>query len=161
MALFDWIAVMLIAVSLLMGLWRGLVYEVLSLAGWIAAFLCAQWLAGGLAAVLPFGDPEAPWRYGVAFALIFIVVAFVGGAIASMTRRLITVAGLRPVDRSLGALFGVGRAAVALLAIAVVVHVMAWHDQAWWRESAGAPFIDAALQGLKPALPQKLASYLP
>ncbi|MET3516301.1 MAG: CvpA family protein [Gammaproteobacteria bacterium] len=161
MALFDWIAVMLIAVSMLMGLWRGLVYEVLSLAGWVAAFLCAQWLAGSLAAVLPFGEPEAPWRYGVAFALIFIVVAFVGGAIASMTRRLVTVAGLRPVDRSLGALFGAARAAVALLAIAVVVHVMAWHDQAWWRESAGAPFIDAALQGLKPALPQKLASYLP
>ncbi|KTT14651.1 CvpA family protein [Pseudacidovorax intermedius] len=161
MALFDWLALLLLLVSLLMGLWRGLVFEVLSLAGWVAAFLCAQWLAGSLAAVLPFGEPEAPWRYGVAFALIFIVVAFIGGAIASMTRRLVSVAGLRPVDRSLGAVFGTARAAVVLLAVAVVVHVMAWQDQAWWRESAGAPFIDAALQSIKPALPQKLASYLP
>jgi membrane protein required for colicin V production len=25
------------------GLWRGLVYEVLSLAGWLAAFILTQW----------------------------------------------------------------------------------------------------------------------
>ena len=33
----------------LLGLWRGLVFEVLSLLGWVAAFLLAQWLAPRLA----------------------------------------------------------------------------------------------------------------
>ena len=48
-----------------------------------------------------------------------------------------------------------------LLVVAVVVHVMALGQDGWWRESVSAPWLDAALQGLKPALPEKLASYLP
>jgi membrane protein required for colicin V production len=69
--------------------------------------------------------------------------------------------GLRPVDRLLGGVFGLARGAVALLATAVVVHLLALSDAAWWQESRSATVLDAALQGLKPALPEKLASYLP
>jgi membrane protein required for colicin V production len=80
---------------------------------------------------------------------------------ASLTRKLIAAVGLRPVDRLLGAVFGVARGAVALLAAAVMVHLLALSDASWWQESRSAIVLDAALQGLKPALPEKLASYLP
>ena len=50
MALLDWIAVALIGVSMLFGLVRGLVFEVISLIGWVAAFIAAQWLASDVAA---------------------------------------------------------------------------------------------------------------
>jgi membrane protein required for colicin V production len=55
----------------------------------------------------------------------------------------------------------VARGAVAMLAVAVVVHLLALSDSAWWHGSRSAIVLDAALQGLKPALPDKLASYLP
>jgi len=158
--LFDWIAVALVAVSMATGLWRGLVFEVISLVGWIAAFLCAQWFAAEVGARLPFGAPDASWRYAAGFVLVFVGVAFAGGLVAAVTRKLVTAVGLRPVDRMLGALFGAARAALALLVVAVVVHVLALGQEAWWRGSATAPWLDAALQGLKPALPEKLASYL-
>lgn len=161
MALFDWIAVVLIGVSMLLGLWRGFVYEVIVLAGWIAAFACAPWLAAELALWLPSDIAEAPWGRAGAFVLAFVAVAFAGGLAAALTRQLVTAAGLRPVDRTLGGLFGAARALVALLAAAVVVHLLALGQEAWWRESSGAPLLDAALQNLKPALPHKLASYLP
>ena len=162
MALLDWIAVALLAVSLVLGLVRGLVFEVISLAGWVVAFFSAQWFAGDVAAWLPIsGDPEASWRYALAFVLIFIAVAFGVGLIAALTRKLIAAVGLRPVDRMLGAVFGLARGAVALLAVAVVVHLLSLSEGAWWRESHSAVVLDAALQGLKPALPEKLASYLP
>ena len=38
----DWILLTVLAASMLVGAWRGLVYEVLSVMGWIAAFLLAQ-----------------------------------------------------------------------------------------------------------------------
>jgi len=44
-ALLDWIAVALLVVSMLLGLFRGLVFEVMLLTGWVVAFFCAQWLA--------------------------------------------------------------------------------------------------------------------
>jgi len=160
-ALLDWIAVTLVLVSMLFGLVRGLVFEVISLAGWVAAFIAAQWLASDVAAWLPFGDPQATWRYPLAFVLVFVAVAFGVGLLAALTRKLIAAVGLRPVDRMLGGAFGAARGVVALLVLAVVVHLLALSDSAWWRESISASVLDAALQGLKPALPEKLASYLP
>jgi len=157
----DWIAVVLVAVSMLLGLLRGLVFEVILLAGWVAAFLCAQWLAEDVGRWLPFGEPAASWRYAAGFVLVFVAVAFSIGLVAAVTRKLIAAIGLRPVDRVLGGVFGVARGAVALLAAAVVVHLLALSDSAWWHESRSAIVLDAALQGLKPALPEKLASYLP
>jgi membrane protein required for colicin V production len=160
-ALLDWIAVALVMVSMLLGLMRGLVFEVILLAGWVAAFLCAQWLADDVGRWLPFGDPAASWRYAAGFVLVFVAVAFSVGLLASLTRKLVAVIGLRPVDRILGGVFGVARGATALLFAAVVVHLLALSDSAWWHESRSAIVLDAALQGLKPALPEKLASYLP
>jgi membrane protein required for colicin V production len=159
--LLDWVAVALLVISMLIGLVRGLVFEVISLAGWVAAFFCAQWFADDVGKWLPFGDPNATWRYAAGFVLVFIGVAFGVGLVAALIRKLITAVGLRPVDRLLGGVFGIARGAVALLALAVVVHLLALSDSAWWHESRSAIVLDAALQGLKPALPEKLASYLP
>ncbi len=161
MALLDWIAVALIVVSILFGLVRGLVFEVISLIGWVVAFVVAQWFASDVAAWLPAGDPQASWRYPLAFVLLFVAVAFGVGLMASLTRKLIAAVGLRPVDRILGGAFGAARGAVALLVLAVVVHLLALSESAWWHESRSAVVLDAALQSLKPALPEKLASYLP
>jgi len=160
-ALLDWIAVALIVVSMLFGLVRGLVFEVISLVGWVVAFVVAQWFASDVAAWLPAGDPQASWRYPLAFVLLFVAVAFGVGLVASLTRKLIAAVGLRPVDRILGGAFGAARGAVALLVLAVVVHLLALSDSAWWHESRSAVVLDAALQSLKLALPEKLASYLP
>lgn len=161
MATLDWIAVALLVASMLLGLVRGLVFEVISLAGWVVAFVAAQWLAEDVGRWLPLGDPEASWRYAAGFVLVFVAVAFGVGLVAALTRKLIAAIGLRPVDRILGGVFGVARGAVAMLAVAVVVHLLALSDSAWWHGSRSATVLDAALQGLKPALPQKLASYLP
>jgi membrane protein required for colicin V production len=76
-------------------------------------------------------------------------------------RRLVSAAGLSPVDRTLGGAFGLARGAVVLLVLAVMVHLLALSEGAWWRDSRSAGVLDAALQGLKPSLPEKLASYLP
>jgi membrane protein required for colicin V production len=160
-ALLDWIAIAVLLLSLLIGVVRGLVFELMSLAGWVAAFFVAQWLAEDVGAWLPFGDPAAPWRYAAGFVLVFVAVAFGVGLLAALMRKLVMAAGLRPVDRTLGAAFGIARGAVALLAMAVVVNVMAWRQAPLCQESRAAEILDAALQGLKPALPDKLASYLP
>ena len=161
MALLDWAAVGVLVLSVLVGLVRGLVFELLSLAGWVLAFFAAQWLAETVAGWLQFGAADATWRYALAFVLVFVAVAFAAGLLTALVRRLVAAVGLRPVDRTLGAAFGLARGAVALLALAVAVHLFSLSDSAWWLESRSAVVLDAALQGVKPALPEKLASYLP
>ena len=50
LAALDWVLLAVVAASLVLGAWRGLVYEVLSLLAWVAAFLAAQCLADDAAA---------------------------------------------------------------------------------------------------------------
>ena len=38
----DWALLAVLATSVLVGLWRGLVYELLSLAGWLVVWFVAQ-----------------------------------------------------------------------------------------------------------------------
>ena len=161
MPLLDWVWLAVLLISLVLGAMRGLVYEVISLAGWVLAFLCAQWFAPLVGDWLPIGGAGSSWRYAAGFVLVFIAVAFFAGLVAWSLRKVIVAAGLRPVDRTLGAAFGVVRAAVAALAIAVVVHLLSLSNSVLWRESHGVVLIETTLHSIKPALPEKLASYLP
>jgi membrane protein required for colicin V production len=161
MAPLDWIVLAVLAASVLLGLWRGLVYEVLSVLSWLAAFILAQWFAPAVARWLPMGSAGEALRYAAGFALVFIAAVFAGGLLAWATKKLIEAVGLRPVDRALGGLFGLVRGAVAVLALAVVVHLTAWRASDWWTESVTAGVATAALRGMKPVVPEKFGAYLP
>lgn len=160
LALTDWALVAVLALSLVVGLWRGLVFEVLSLLGWIAAFFVAQWFAPDVAAWLPLSTASPPVRFAAAFVLTFVGAVFVAGLIAALVKKLVAAVGLRPVDRVLGGLFGLVRGIVLLLVATMAIEMTPLHTSAWWQESRGAPWLSAALQGLKPALPAQFARYL-
>ena len=161
MAPLDWVFLAILLASFLLGAWRGLVYEVLSVASWIAAFLLAQLFAPPVAAMLPMGQAPEMARYAAAFVLVFIGVVFAGGLVAWITKKLVEAVGLRPVDRTLGAAFGILRGVVLLLAIAVVVNMSPLRRAEWWLESKGAAMSTAAVMELKPVLPERFGQYLP
>ncbi|QHI98019.1 CvpA family protein [Xylophilus rhododendri] len=161
MSAVDWVLAALLAASFLIGLWRGLVFEVLSLLGWVVAFVAAQWWADAVGAWLPMGDSGEAARYGAGFVVTFIAVAFGWGLMASLVRKLIGSVGLRPVDRTLGGVFGLVRGLLVLLALAVVVETTSLHEQDGWRTSQAAPLLRAALSALKPVLPQAFGRFFP
>lgn len=161
MAVLDWIFAALLLVSMLVGAWRGLVYEVLSLAGWVVAFLAAQWLAPDAAALLPMGETHETMRYAAGFILVFVGALFAWGFLAWLAKKLIEAVGLRPVDRALGAVFGVLRGLVVLLVLVVVAGLTQLHQADWWQESQGAVLLSGLLQGLRPVLPEDLGRHLP
>ena len=157
----DWIFIAVLLASLLLGAWRGLVYEVLSLLSWIAAFVLAQWFAPDLAPKLPMTGAGEALRYAAAFALVFVLCVFVGGLLAKLVQKLFAAVGLQPADRALGSVFGVLRGVVLLLAATVVIGMTPLRSGAWWQQSVGAGFTLAALAGLKPVLPLEFGRYLP
>ncbi len=161
MATLDWIFLGVLAASFLVGAWRGLVYEVLSVMSWIAAFVLAQWLAPDAARWLPVQRAPEAGRYAIGFVVVFIAVVFAGALLAWLTKKMVEAVGLRPVDRTLGAAFGLIRGAVLLMAVAVVVNMSPARTAGWWTESKGAGTAMAALKGLKPVLPERFGKYLP
>ncbi|NPC57326.1 CvpA family protein [Caenimonas soli] len=161
MVALDWVFLAVLAASLLLGAWRGLVYEVLSVISWVAAFILAQWFAPKAAALLPMGSAGEAMRYAAGFVVVFIAVVFTGGLLAWLTKRLVEAVGLRPIDRALGAAFGLIRGAVLLLALAVVINMTPLKRGEWWAESKGADVATAVLKEMKPVLPERFGHYLP
>ena len=161
MASLDWIFVVVLLGSMLLGAWRGLVYEILSLLGWVVAFMVARTWAQAVALWLPLDGWDMQLRYAAAFVLLIVGALFAWGVISWLSKQLIEAVGLRPVDRTLGALFGVLRGGLLLLVLALVIQYTPMNKALWWQESTLAPWLTAALSVVLPALPQDWGQYLP
>lgn len=157
----DWIFLVVLLASFLIGAWRGLVYEVLSAVSWIAAFVLAQWFAPDMAQKLPMSGAGEAVRYAAGFAVVFVGAVFAGGLVAMLAKKLFAAVGLQPVDRVLGAAFGLVRGLVLILATTVVVGMTPLKSGEWWQDSIGAGLATTALKGLKPLLPEEFGSHLP
>ena len=156
----DGLLLFVLLLSAVVGMWRGLVYEVLSLMVWVAAFLLAQAYAGDVARLLPLDGLSAALRIAVAFVLVFVASAFAGGFVAWLVKKMVAAVGLRPIDRVLGGVFGLLRGAVVLLAVAVAVGMTPLQSQQAWQTSAVAQVLGDSLQALRPLLPEPVARYL-
>jgi membrane protein required for colicin V production len=160
MATLDWIFLTVLLASMVVGAWRGLVFEVLSLVSWAAAFFAAQWFAADAAQWLPMAGAAEPLRYAAGFVVVFVVGIFAGGLVAFLVKKLVTAVGLRPADRMLGAGFGLLRGVLLLLAATVVAGMTPLHSAEAWQQ-ATAPRMTTTLLGLiKPVLPEDFAKYL-
>ena len=157
----DWVLLAVLVVSVCVGLWRGLVFEVLSLVGWVVAFIAAQAFAPFVATYVPIGVPGSALNHGVAFFVTFVLALIVWALASRLIRLLIHATPLQPVDRLLGGVFGLARGAVLLLAVATVVMLSPAQRSTAWQQSRGAVWLATALQGLKPVLPNVIARQLP
>lgn len=157
----DWVLLAVLVVSLAIGLWRGLVFELLSLAGWIAAYIAGQVFSPWVASWLPVGTPGSALHQGVSFAVTFVIALIVWTLGARLLRLVIHATPLQAIDRVLGAAFGVLRGLVLLLAVATVVMLTPAGRSIAWQQSQGAAWLGGLLAGLKPVLPEAVARHLP
>lgn len=159
----GWVDIGLLAflsISVLVGLLRGVVFELLSLAGWFAAWIAATQWAGWAERYLPTGEPGSALRHGVAFAAVFLLVLVMWGLAARLVRSLIRATPLSPLDRVLGAVFGLLRGMLALLVLTAAVGFTPLVNSPVWQQSQGAVWLQTLLQGLRPWLSKEVSPYL-
>ena len=157
----DWILLAVLGLSLLLGMWRGIVQEVLSLAGWVAAFYVSQMYAPMAAAWLPMEGSSQMLRYAAGFVVVFVAVLVATVLVSWLIKKLISAVGLGPLDRLLGSLFGLMRGVVILLAVTVLVGMTPMRDTEAWKQAQGAQWLQQFLHVLKPVLPADFGKYLP
>jgi membrane protein required for colicin V production len=131
----DWIFLFILVTSLIVGLTRGIVREVVSLLGLVASFILSRAYADEagelLASIIGFERAH----YAVGFAVVFIVVMLTTALIVWILGKLINAVGLKLLDRFLGGLFGLFRGLVFLVAIAFFVNQTPMSKFDGWRTS--------------------------
>ncbi|HRP74593.1 MAG TPA: CvpA family protein [Rhodocyclaceae bacterium] len=157
MTVFDYIFLGLLVLSAAVGMWRGLVSEVIALLAWVVA-LGAAWLYAGEAAKL-FADliSEPAWRQVAGFALIFVGVLLLAAVLRFLLRELLRAAGLGPADRLFGTLFGVARGVAIAFVLVLVGGMTGVVREPWWADSLFAAPLETAVVAAKPWLPDAVA----
>jgi membrane protein required for colicin V production len=158
--IFDYLVLVVLGSSVIIGVVRGLVKEVISLASWVVAYFVANAYGARLAPMLPDVLPGEAARLIVAFIALFIGVRLLMGLVGLAAGALLTATGLSLVDRVLGAVFGLGRALVIILAIVTVCGMTAIPQQAFWKNAQLRPAVEATALTIKPYLPEALARHV-
>ena len=145
----DFVILFLTLVSALVGIWRGFTSEALSLITLLAAIGLAWTFAGSLEPSLGSWASAAEVRLWTARLIIFIVVLVIGGLVSWLARKLIRHTGLSGLDRTLGAGFGLLRAAVLVGLVVIVLQFVELDQEAWWQEAQLRPYAERAAAAVK------------
>lgn len=152
---FDYAVIGIMLVSLLLGLWRGLVYEVLSLLGWPLAFVLSRMFAADIEPLLPVSQEAA--RGALAYALVFIAALVIWGVLVWMFAKLIRAVGLGVLDSLLGGVFGLLRGVLVILVLVWLAGMSDLPEQALWREAQLSGVAEEVAMQTKVWLPDNIA----
>ena len=153
MNILDWCVLAFLAASVLLGVLRGGVKEVLGLGGWIGGMVFAFLGAPLIAPLLQDVITAANLRWVAAYILIFIAIRVLAWGLGKLLSEIIAAAKLGAFDKLLGALFGVFRAVVVTLFVAFLCMMTRMPGTPLWQSSTSAPIIQNLVIALTPFLP--------
>jgi len=134
-----------IVISMLLGLWRGLVKEAFSLAAWVAAVFVAGFFSAPLADLMVNMLDNATVRRVLASTILFVLVMFAGTLLGNFMSKLSTAIGLRGVDRALGSLFGILRGLIIVLLVLFLTTPFEF-SRTWYQDSVIVPYMMVILE---------------
>ena len=142
----------LIGLSTLIGLFRGLFREAFSLAVWAASLVVAYLLAPSLQPLLARSVGSDAIAYPLALIAVFVACLVVGALLQRLGAALIDNTGLSGLDRLLGMVFGAARGVIVAIVLLIALRPF-FATASWWQESVLVSllltFEHAVLSGLQ------------
>ena len=152
---FDYAVIGIMLISLSLGVWRGLIYEVLSLLGWPIAFFLSRTFAGKVESLLPVGQAEI--RIAVAYVLVFIAALIVWGLIVWLITSLVKAAGMGVLDSLLGSLFGLLRGLLIILVLVWLAGLSSIPERDIWTQAKSSHIAENVALYTKVWLPDNIS----
>ncbi len=135
MTIFDYVVLGIFFISIILSIMRGVVREVLSIAGWVIAFVAAGSYAADFKPLLPSEVAGESLRIIVSFIVLFLSVLLITGLLTMLLSTLIKGVGLGFIDRLLGSVFGFLRALVIVMVLVLIAGLTALPQQSFWQQA--------------------------
>lgn len=155
----DYCIITVLGLSVLMGLWRGFIGEVLALACWAVAFWVAWTMGPRLAAAFSAIDTPSV-RLLLGYAICFVAVLIAGAIVSFLMRKLVAGSGLTGSDRMLGMMFGLLRGLVLVTLTVLMLGFTPLPRDPWWQHSQLLPTFQEGAHWLSARLPPEVTKYL-
>ncbi len=158
----DLILIAILLISVIIGLIRGGVREILSIVGLALAIFLAFTFADkiGKDYISKFFDSPSI-SYTVAFTLIIIITILAVGLVNLLISQLLKASGLSFLNRFLGIVFGFIRGGVISSIIILVLGLIPGiSSKDWWTQSKSVPILREVTDILKPYIPEKILKQL-
>ncbi len=156
----DFAIIGLIAISLVIGLFRGLVKEAFSLLTWIIAVWVGLTFSREFATYLESFIVYPSARIATAFGILFLITLIIGGIVSYLLGVLVLKTGLTGSDRFAGMLFGIARGMVVVAVMVMLAGLTPLPEDSWWKESLLIPPFQSLALWLRDHVPAGMAGYL-
>jgi len=160
MSMLDIIVLLVLALTVVRGLMRGMVDTLFSLVAWMLAFFLGKWGALMVAPLLPIGVENPAIRYFAGFAVIFLVVLIgvllLGHALASLVKAV----GLGSADKVLGGVLGLTKGLVILIGLTLAAGLTSLPRTDFWKQAALSGTLQMMAMRALPLVPDDMAKYV-
>lgn len=156
----DWVVVLILAVSIVLSLMRGLVAEIFSLGAWILAILAGKWGAPVVAPLLPIDPKSENLSYFAGFVVVFLVMMVVVLLLGKMVKSAVGAIGLGGADRLVGGIFGLLRGVVILIGLTLAAGLTALPQTDFWKNALSSRLLETLALSVQPLLPAKLVEHI-
>lgn len=161
MTIFDYVVIAIVVLSVILGMFRGMVKEVLSLANLVIAFWLANKYGADLVVYMDWAESlNPPMKALLACAVAFFASLLIGTILISLLGKIVAAAGLGFADRGLGGLFGLARGLFIVLVLVTGAGFTSLPEQPFWRNAMLSPLAVDAMREIKPHLPQSVAKWV-
>jgi membrane protein required for colicin V production len=131
----DYVILSVMGLSVITGLFRGFVKELMALGIWVIALWGAARFSGLGADYLKPWVSQTEVRMVASFILITIIILLLGGLITSLLAFVIERSGLSSTDRLLGMIFGFARAVFIISLVILVAQLTGFPTEKYAKDS--------------------------
>ena len=145
----DYVVIVAVVLSAVMGVARGFLREAVALGAWVIALFLAWHFSDLIAPHLGglLSDSEVrPWAARV---IIVTLVLLLGALVGAMLGHFVRLSIFSGLDRLLGFAFGVLRGFVLLGVFVILGQLLRLQDEPWWRHSVLIPYGESVANGLR------------
>ena len=156
MPIIDILIIVAVAISVIVGIFRGLVKEAISIGALLFAIWAALYFGPSVGNVSESWLSSAELQMWFGRVLVFAVILALGGLLGWGISKLVRLSVLSGMDRFLGSLFGALRG-ILLVAVFIIGGQFAGFDNdEWWLNSRLIPHFEVVAEWIKVMAPQGL-----
>lgn len=154
MTALDYVFIAILVTSMIVGAFRGLIKEAVSVGSLIIAVWAAFRFAPAGQGLLGAWLESPALQVWVARIAIFVLVLMLGGLAGWLISRFANQVGMSGLDRTLGLVFGFLRGAIICGLIVIVGPYLELDEDGWWQRSRLLPYASRVAETISIVAPR-------